>query len=107
MSRTYRRRGERHEYRWVLRDSFFDSESRSIVRFLIDRHSPEGRRAIARFHSDADVTMLGGVPHWFCRIFKRRQRTADTRELLRWFADPGYDPVMQARHRHSAKWAWW
>ena len=20
----YRRRGERHEYRWVLRDSFFD-----------------------------------------------------------------------------------
>jgi len=107
MSRTYRRRGERHEYRWVLRDLFFDSESRCFVHFQIDRHSSEGRRAIARFHSDAEVTMRSGVPHWFCRIFKRRQRNADTRELLRWFADPDYDPVMQSRHRHSAKWAWW
>ena len=89
MSRTYRRRGERHEYRWVL------------------RNSSEGRRAIARFHSDAEATMRGGVPHWFCRIFKRRQRNAETRELLRWFADPGYDAIMQSRHRHSAKWAWW
>jgi hypothetical protein len=51
--------------------------------------------------------MRSGVPHWFCRIFKRRQRNADTRELIRWFADPEYNPVMQSRHRHSAKWAWW
>ena len=72
MSRTYRRRGERHEYHWVLRE----------------------------------VTMRSGVPHWFCRIFKRRQRNADTRELLRWLVDPSYDPVMQSRHRHSANWAW-
>ncbi len=75
--------------------------------YLIDRHSPEGRRAIARFHSDADITMRGGAPHWFCRIFKRRQRNVDTRELRRWLADPDYDPLMQSRHRHSAKWAWW
>jgi hypothetical protein len=33
----------------------------------IDRHSPEGRRAIARFHSDAESTMKGGVPRWFRR----------------------------------------
>ncbi len=107
MSRTYRRRGERHEYRWVLRESFYDTQSGRIVHYLIDRHSREGRRSIARFHSDAEFTMKGGVPHWFCRIFKRGQRNADTRELRRWFADPGYDPVMQSRHRHSAKWAWW
>jgi hypothetical protein len=44
VSRTYRRRGERHEYRWVL---------------------------------------------------------------LRWFSDPDYNPVMQSKHRHGAKWAWW
>lgn len=107
MSRTYRRRGERHELGWVLRDFVFDAESGSFMRCPIDPRSREGRRAIARFHSDAEVTMKGGVPHWFCRIFKRRQRNADTRELLRWLAAPGYDPVMQPRHRHSAKWAWW
>jgi len=107
MSRTYRRRGERHEYRWVLRDWIFDPASYRITPYLIDPHSPEGRRAIARFHSDAEFTIKGGVPHWFCRIFKRRLRNADSRELLRWFADPDYSPLMQPRHRHSAKWAWW
>ena len=105
MSRTYRRRGECHEYRWVLSDFVF--ELGCLMRVAIDRDSPEGRRAIACFHSDADVTMKGGVPHWFRRIFKRRQRNANTRELLHWLADPGYDPVMSVRHRSSAKWAWW
>jgi hypothetical protein len=103
MSRTYRRRGERYEYRWVLRDRSNDTPAHA----LLDSDSKEGRRAIARFHSDAEVTMRSGPPHWFRRIFKRRQRNAGTRELLRWLADPGYDPVMQSRHRHSAKWAWW
>jgi len=105
MSRTYRRRGERHEYRWVLRDWVF--ESSCFRRVLIDRRSPEGRRAIARFHSDAETTMQGGAPHWFRRIFGRRQRTSNAREFLRWLADPSYDPVVNVRHRNSAKWAWW
>jgi len=107
MARTYRRRGERHEYRWVLRDSFYDPQSGRIAHYLNDRHSREGRRAIARFHSDAEFTTKGGAPHWFCKIFKRRQRNANTREFLRWLADPGYDPVMHSRHRNSAKWSWW
>lgn len=97
MSRTYRRRGERHEYSWVLREWTF--ESGYIKRVVLDPNSLAGRRALARFHSDAQVPMKGGVPRWFCRIFKRRQRNADTRQLLRWFADPGYEPLMNARHR--------
>jgi hypothetical protein len=105
MSRTYRRRGERHEYGWVLREWTF--EAGHVKRVMLERNSPDGRRAIARFHSDAQVTMKGGVPRWFRRIFKRRQREANTRQLLRWLADPGYEPVMSARHRNSAKWAWW
>lgn len=39
MSRTYRRRGERHDYDWVL-------------------------RAIARFHSDACWTLGSTAPRW-------------------------------------------
>jgi len=105
MSRTYRRRGERHEYCWVLREFVF--EAGCLTRIAMDRASPVGRRAIARFHSEAEVTMKGGVPHWFRRLFKRRQRNANARELLRWLADSGHDPVMNVRHRSSAKWAWW
>jgi len=89
----------------VLRDRSGDTPW--WARALLDSDSKEGRRAIARFHSDAEVTMRSGPPHWFHRIFKRRQRNAGTRELLRWLADPGFDPVMQSQHRHSAKWAWW
>ena len=105
MSRTYRRKGERHEYRWVLREWTF--ESGYLQRITLDRHSPEGRRTIARFHSDAQVTMNGSAPKCFRRIFKRRQRNANTRQFLHWLADAGYEPVMDARHRNSAKWAWW
>jgi len=60
MSRTYRRRGQTHEYRWVLRDRS-DATPR-WAHALLDRHSREGRRAIARLHSDAEVTMQSGAP---------------------------------------------
>jgi hypothetical protein len=107
MSRTYRRRRERHEYRWVLRDFFFDPVHGSVVRVSLDRHSPTGRRAIARFHTDAEFTMRSGAPAWYRRIFDHRLRTLNDRELRRWLADPQYDPLQQVRHRHSANGAWW
>jgi hypothetical protein len=44
MSRTYRRRGDRHEYRWVLREWVFESGRSTPV--VIDRHSPEGARIL-------------------------------------------------------------
>lgn len=50
MSRTYRRRRHRYEYGWVLRNWRADVPSGTAV--LFDSRSPEGRRAIARFHSD-------------------------------------------------------
>ena len=107
MSRTYRRRGERHEYHWVLRDTLFDSWSCRFVHVPIDRHSREGRRAIARFHSDAEFTMRSSAPRWYRREYDHRLRTMNQRELRRWLDDPGYDPVMQARHLHQANWSWW
>lgn len=104
MSRTYRRRRHRHEYRWVLRDW---TVVPFIVPRLIDPRSPEGRRAVARFHSDNEITMRSAAPRWYRKVFQRRLRTFNDKQLRRWLADPGYDPVMQARHRHSANWSWW
>jgi hypothetical protein len=104
MSRTYRRRGERHEYSWVLRDWECVAPG---ARTQLDRHSKAGRRALARFHSDAEVTMGSTAPRWYSRRFDYRIRRVNERELRRWLADPGYDPVFQARHRHSANWSWW
>jgi hypothetical protein len=105
MSRTFRRRGARHEYRWVLRGFVFESDYFREIR--IDRNSTKGCRAIARFHSDAQVTMSSGPPHWYRRMFDNRLRSMNDRELRRWLADPAYDPVQQVRHRHQASWSWW
>jgi len=52
MSRTYRRLPQRYEYRWVLRD--WEAAVPPGTAVLFDSNSPEGRRAIARFHSDSD-----------------------------------------------------
>src|SRR5512146_1616811 len=105
MSRTYRRRGQRHEYVWVLRD--YRWVGGALVPFLIEASSNEGRRAIARFHSDAYGTLRSTAPRWYRRVFDRQLRTLNTRQLRRWLDDHGYDPVFQIRHRQSANWSWW
>ena len=107
MSRTYRRRGERHEYRWVLRE--YEWIGDQLVRFQLDPRSKHGRKAIARFHSDtqSQLTMRSGAPRWYRRMFDHRLDFLNARELRRWLDDRGYDPVFQVRHRHSANWSWW
>ena len=105
MSRTYRRRGQRHDYDRVLRD--YDWVNGVLTRFWIDARSKEGRRALARFHSDAYSSLRSPAPHWYRRIFDHHQRTLNVRQLHRWLDDPGYDPVFNARHKHCANWAWW
>jgi len=69
MSRTYRRRGQRHEYRRVLLE--WKWRNLVLVPVHIDARSKEGRRAIARFHSDAYWTLRSTAPHWYRRIFYR------------------------------------
>lgn len=105
MSRTYRRRRHRYEYRWVLRD--WRNSPLFGPPLRLDRHSAEGRRAIARFHSDNEITMRGAAPRWYRKVFDRRLCTYNNKEIRRWLADPGYEPVMQAWHRHAANWSWW
>jgi len=105
MSRTYRRLKHRYEYRWVLHDWSYSAPIVKPVK--LDARSPEGRRAIARFHSDAETTRRGSAPRWYRKVFDRSLRNRNAAQLRRWIDDPGYDPVMQARHLHCANWSWW
>lgn len=104
MSRTYRRRRHRYEYRWVLRDW---KNAPFGAPLLLDRHSPDGRRALARFHLDNEITTRGAAPRWYRKAFDRRLRTFNNKEFRRWLADPGYDSVFESNHRHRANWSWW
>jgi hypothetical protein len=51
--------------------------------------------------------MGGAAPRWYRKVFDRRQSTFNDKQLRRWLADPGHDPVIQAWHRHAANWSWW
>jgi hypothetical protein len=105
MSRTFRRRGERHEYGWVLCER--EWVGGRLVPVQIDGRSTAGRKAIARFHSEAYFTLRSSAPRWYRRLFDHRLNLLNAKELRRWLDDPGYDPVFQARHRHTANWHWW
>ena len=105
MSRTYRRRGESHEYRWVLGDSKWNGAF--FVFSPIDPRSKEGRRSLARFHSDVCFTLRSRPSRWYRRVHDHRLRTRNERQLRRWLDDAGYDPVFQARHLHCANYRWW
>jgi hypothetical protein len=105
MSRTYRRRGARHDYNWVLRDTRWVNGT--LVTFRFDKRSKEGRRAVARFHSDACWTPRSAALRWSRRIFDRQLRTMNARQLRHWCDDPSYDPMLQPRHRHNANWSRW
>src|SRR5688500_3583864 len=60
MSRTYRRRGQCHEYRWVLREWHWCGGT--LAPHQIDPRSKTGRRAIARFHSDCRTHAEQRIP---------------------------------------------
>ena len=76
MSRTYRRKqGIKEDQWWVLREWYCG--------LYVVRHSPrskEGKKRLAKYHSDAEVTMQQ-VPKWykvaFCRRpFRRKEKQA-------------------------------
>ena len=105
MSRTVRRKNQKHEYVWVLKDWDLFMNRGSRVRH--DEHSPVGRKAIARFHSDKEVTMGSSAPRWYRKLFDRRRRTRNDRMMRQWLADQDFDPVFEASHKHDANWSWW
>jgi hypothetical protein len=105
MARTFRRSRERHEYRWVL--TTFEPRGRGLERVRIGPQSKAGRKAVALLHSDKTVTMGGSAPRWYRKVSDHRIRTANDRMFRRWLADPSFDPVFRAWHKHDANWSWW
>ena len=104
MSRTFRRKNQKHEYIWVLRnwDAFF----KGMRTNLHSPNSPAGRKAIAIFHSDAQITMASSAPRWYRKAFEDRRRTRNNKVMRLWLQDLA-DPIFEVRHRHDANWAWW
>jgi hypothetical protein len=109
MSRTYRRKNQNHDYRWVLRDYARVVESDSRLMFVavnISANSPEGKKQLAKYHSDHG-SVYGQAPRHFRKLFKRRQRMKHRIEIGHWLKNSEYPVQCDSRTRHSATWAWW
>jgi hypothetical protein len=108
MSRTYRRKNQTQCYHGVLCDFVLTATENSrlmIVQIAIPARSVQGRRLLAKYHSD-HAFIDGQAPHWFRKLFKRRQRMGHLAEIARWLKDSGYPVQCDPRTRHSATWEW-
>lgn len=107
MARTIRRRSAWSALAFALVDYQF--QGCAFIRFEFCFHSPDGRRRLARFHSDAGSRcVLGaGAPRWWTRLDSRSIKARNKTELARWLRLQDYDPVFQDHHFHNGQWEWW
>ncbi len=105
MSRTFRRKNQKQEYSWVLRECKLFWQTGVDIRY--EATSPQGRKAIAIFHSDKQVTMGSSAPRWYRKAYEHRRRTRNNRVMKQWLDGRDFDPLFEARHRHEANWSWW
>jgi hypothetical protein len=106
MSRTKRRLGARHHYAWVLRDWVWHGNG-FLVRGSLDPRSIEGRKLLARYHSDAGFGdyQHKSPPHWYRRWLNKRADNEEQRELYRWHKNQEHE-VPSRRRAKDASWFW-
>ncbi|WP_455233303.1 hypothetical protein [Geopseudomonas aromaticivorans] len=107
MARTTRRRAAWRDIAFALVD--YQHDGRTLVRFEHSPHSPEGRRRLARYHSDAGSgsTLGAGAPRWWTRLDSRSIKARNKTVLARWLRLQDYDPVFQDHHFRNGQWEWW
>jgi hypothetical protein len=105
MSRTYRRRNARYNLDWVLLE--YTWTNGHMQRFDLDPKSREGKKALARFFSDAGWGSYSQAtaPHWYRRYLNHRSDRREERELHRWRKNPDHD-VLLPRRVSDASWYW-
>lgn len=99
MARTYRRKQKTHEYCWLLTDW-----RRGPGRVRVDPASPEGRRRLARFHSDAQRT-LRMAPAWYRRVDEHQKRHREDM-ACRTIPQHGGGEALAIRRRPTVRWTW-
>ena len=88
MSRTYRRQGARYNLDWVLRESVW--VNRSFCHTYFEPDSREGKKAMARYFSDAGCGSYGNgtAPHWYRRHLNHRADRREEQRLHQWLRNP-------------------
>lgn len=111
MSRTYRFKGEdkyriidswvleEYEYVWIDKGNGYQWREWTTVH--IDQNSKEGKKRLARFHSDKKRhVMVWNAPGWFNRLFSQKpHRMAAKKELHKFKLDPEHEVIISKPHQ--------
>lgn len=91
MSRTYRRKNARYNLDWVLRETVRVAGSFQYT--YVDRHSSKGKKAMARYFSEAGCGSYGHgtAPHWYRRYLNHQADRREEQWLHQWLRNPEAD----------------
>lgn len=107
MARTYRRRHVSDWESFVLSDHIVHRHVNGQLwfqRVTVDRKSEEGRRLLARYHSDK--RFQNGPPRSYRRPYHHSDRQACRQAIFVWVQREDHDFLAPAPHLHSAGWDW-
>lgn len=97
MSRTYRQRDLFSVFinlNWVLRNH----DSDEIHPPLLDKKSKEGKKRIAKFHSDKTIRFKEPGPAWYRHVtVERPQRREAKRQMREYLRNPEFVVILNAK----------
>lgn len=93
MSRTIRRKSTAYNLNWALRDYVWDEAAGHFKRMHIDRHSAEGKKLLAKYHSDHGFGDYAHAcpPRWYRRILNRKASMKEKQHMHRWVRNPDFE----------------
>lgn len=102
MSRTIRRKSAKYLYDQKLRD--WEHVDGFLQRVLINIRSKEGKRRIARFHSDTGFGDYAKAcpPRWYRRLYNRRYDQKDRKQVHRYLNGLAEDAIPVNRKRNAS-----
>ena len=97
MSRTTRWRNARYNLHGVLRDTPWIDGQRQ--RFVLDPNSRAGRKALARYFSDAGLGDYAHAtaPRWYRRSLNHSADRREEQERHRWRKNPDHEVALLRR----------
>lgn len=108
MAHTLRRRRVPQWESYVLRDYIVHhpaSGGRWLQPIVVDPRSDEGRRLLARFHSDRPYQP--GPSRAFLKPYHHRDRQAFRGAIRHWLERGDHDFLAPTRPRHEGQWRWY
>lgn len=99
MSKTYRRKQDNGDYRWLLVDYTYN-RAYILEKIHIEKTSEEGKKRLINYHSDAYKPFKEPGPHAYRNLYTERpQRRESKREIRKFMLDEEYEVLLNPKNK--------